>query len=130
MHPPSRSPVSSPAAAPTRTASNIELEVTQSGSTAKGNVKGLANITFALLGIGTLEGPVTGANASLTAVGTNSIKQNQCAYFVRATADFTLTGDTINGTMTYRNETNKHPDCGTLETCTSQQSLSGNRPPK
>jgi hypothetical protein len=49
---------------------------------------------------------------------------------VRATADITLTGNTINGTMTYRNETNKSPDCGNVETCTSQQSVAGNRPPK
>lgn len=113
-----------------KTAENIELEVTQTDATAKGQVKGLANFYFALLGIGALEGNVSGSSASLTAVGTNSVKQGQCAYFVRATADFTLTGNTINGTMTYRNETNHHADCGVLETCTSQQSVAGSRPPK
>lgn len=112
------------------TSSNIAFEVTQTGGTAKGQVQGLANFYFALLGIGALEGNVNGSSASLTAVGTNAVKQNQCSYFVRATADFTLVGNAINGTMTYRNETNKHPDCGTLETCTSQQEVSGNRPPK
>jgi hypothetical protein len=111
-------------------AQNIELDVSQSGAEANANVRGLANIYFALLGIGTLKGSVSGATASVTSVGTNSIKSGQCAYFVRATVAFTLTGNTINGTVTYSNETNKHPDCGLLDTCTSQQSLAGSRPPK
>jgi hypothetical protein len=78
------------------TASNIEFEVTQTGGTAKGQVKGVANFYFALLGIGALEGNVNGSSASLSAVGTNAVKQGQCSYFVRATADFTLVGNAIN----------------------------------
>jgi hypothetical protein len=112
------------------TAQNVTFEVTQSGDQASGNVRGLANIYFAFLGIGTLTGKVTGSSASLSAVGTTGIKQGQCAYFVRATADFSLTGNTINGTVTYRNETNHAADCGTLETCTSTQSIAGSRPPR
>jgi hypothetical protein len=112
------------------TAQNIELDMTQSGASAAASLRGLANVYFALLGIGTLQGSVNGASASLSAVGTTSIKQGQCAYFVRATADVTLTGNTINGTVTYTNETNKSPDCGALETCSSQQSIAGSRAPK
>jgi hypothetical protein len=109
---------------------NLPFEITQRGSEVSGELRGLANFYFALLGIGTLKGTASGSTASITAVGTNSIKQGNCAYFVRATADLTLTGNTVNGTVTYRNETNKHADCGTLETCTSTQSVAGNRPPK
>lgn len=109
---------------------NIPFVITESGTNASGQVQGLANLLFGLLGIGTLQGTVTGSTASLTAVGTTSLKQGACAYFVRATLDMTLSGDTINGTLTYRDETNKSPDCGQLETCTSQQNLAGSRPPK
>jgi hypothetical protein len=104
--------------------------ITQSGADATGQVQGLADFVFGLLGIGALQGSVSGTTALLTSVGTTSLKQGSCAYFVRATADITLSGDTINGTVTYRDETNKSPDCGQLETCTTQQSLAGSRPPK
>jgi hypothetical protein len=109
---------------------NVEFDITQSGADVSGDIRGLAGAYFALLGIGTLKGTVSGSSASLTAVGTNSIKQGQCSYFVRATADVTLTGNTINGTVTYSNETNKAPDCGSLATCSSHQSVAGSRPPK
>jgi hypothetical protein len=94
---------------------NIPFQIAQSGASASGQVQGAANIVFALLGIGTLQGPVTGSSASLSAVGTTSLKQGACAYFVHVTADITLTGDTINGTLTYTDQTNKSPDCGALE---------------
>jgi hypothetical protein len=109
---------------------SIPFDITQSGADVTGEVKGLANVTFAILGIGALKGTASGTSASLSNVGTTSLKQGACAYFVRATADVTLSGNTINGTVTYRDETNKHPDCGTLETCTSMQSVAGSRPPK
>jgi hypothetical protein len=113
-----------------QTAQNIEFDINQSGADVSGDVRGLAGAYFALLGIGTLQGTVTGSSASLTAVGTNSIKQGQCSYFVRATVNVTLTGNTVNGTVTYTNETNKAADCGLLDTCSSHQSVAGSRPPK
>jgi hypothetical protein len=112
------------------TSQNVDFEITQSESQASGNIRGLANVYFAVMGIGTLSGPVTGNIASISATGTNSIRQGRCAYVVRATAELTLTGDRISGTVTYSNETNKHADCGILETCTSQQTVAGNRRPK
>ena len=114
----------------TRHGERAAQEITESGDQANGNVRGLANIYFAYLGIGTLTGKVSGSAASLSAVGTTSIKQGQCAYFVRATADFSLAGNAVNGTVTYRNETNHAADCGTLDTCTSTQAIAGSRPPR
>lgn len=111
-------------------AQNIRFDIEQEGASARGELRGLANLYYAALGIGTLEGTVHGSSLTLTAVGTTSVKQGACAYFVRATADITLTGNTINGTMTYSNETNHHADCGALETCSSQQSVAGSRAPK
>jgi len=112
------------------TAQNIEFDVTENGAAASGNVKGLANIYFAVLGIGTLTGNVSGASASMTAVGTTPVHKDSCTYTVRATANFTLTGNTINGSMVYTNETNHDPSCGILSTCSSTQSIAGSRPPK
>lgn len=111
-------------------AQNISFDIAQSGSQASGTLKGLANLTFSLLGIGTLQGPVTGANASLSAVGTTSLKQGNCAYFVRASASLALTGNALNGTITYSDQVNGSPDCGPLTTCESHQNVSGSRPPK
>jgi hypothetical protein len=112
------------------TAQNIQFDVTQNGASASGNVKGLANIYFAVLGIGTLTGNVNGDSASLTAVGTTPLTKGACQYHVQATATFTLTGNTINGSMVYTNQTNNDPSCGTLTTCSSTQSVAGSRPPK
>ena len=71
------------------------------------------------------------STTSLTAVGTTKLTQGRnCTYSVRATADLTLTENALNGTVTYRDETNHGSDCGVLETCLSQQSVSGSRPPK
>jgi hypothetical protein len=109
---------------------NIAFVVTQNGVAASGEVKGAANFYFAVLGIGPLAGTVDGAHANMAADGTLHLKDGNCDYVVRATADFTLTGDTINGTMTYSNTTNGDPSCGTKSTCTSTQSIAGSRPPK
>jgi len=109
---------------------NIEFDVTQTDSSASGQVKGLASLYVAALGIGTLNGSVSGNSATLSAVGTTSVKQGSCAYFVKMTANFTLTGNTINGTIDYSNQTNGDASCGALNTCVSEQSLSGSRPPK
>jgi hypothetical protein len=113
-----------------QTAQNVAFDVTQTDANASGTVQGLAGGYFTLLGIGALQGTVTGSDVVMSATGTTSIKKGTCAYFVKATASFSLTGNTINGTMTYSNETNKSADCGALETCTSQQSIAGSRPPK
>jgi hypothetical protein len=111
-------------------AQNISFDIAQSGAQASGTLKGIANIYFAVLGIGTLQGPVNGANASLSGVGTTSLKQGNCAYFVRASANLALTGNALNGTITYSDQTNGSPDCGPLTTCESHQNVSGSRPPK
>jgi hypothetical protein len=113
-----------------QTAQNVEFDITQSGSNVTGNVRGVANIYFAALGIGALDGTASGTSASMDAVGTTSVAQGKCAYFVRAVIDLTLTGNTVNGTVTYSNQTNGSPDCGALTTCSSRQEVAGSRPPK
>lgn len=113
-----------------QSAQNIQFVVTQNGAALTGEVKGVAAIYFALAGIGPLQGSASGTHGNVTAVGTTSIKDGTCAFFYRVTADFTLTGNAINGTMTYSHSTNHDPSCGYHETCTSTQNVSGSRPPK
>jgi hypothetical protein len=113
-----------------QSAQNIQLDITQTHADVSASLRGLGSIAFAVLGIGAMSGTVSGSSATVTAVGTNGVRRGQCAFFVRATASITLTGNTINGTVTYTNETNHHAECGVLETCSSQQTLAGNRPPK
>ena len=42
----------------------------------------------------------------------------------------TLVGDAVNGRLTYRPQTNRAPDCGVLDACSTVQSFSGSRPPQ
>lgn len=109
---------------------NIAFDISQNAGEATGELPGLANLYFLRLGISALSGPVKSGSATLTATGTNSIKKGNCAYFVKATAALTLTGNTINGTMSYTPQTNHSSECGVLETCSSVQTIAGNRPPK
>lgn len=113
-----------------QSAQNIEFDVTQNGSSASGQVKGPANFYVNALGIGALNGTVNGNSATLSATGTTSVKSGSCAFFVKMTASFTLSGNAINGTIDYTNATNGDPSCGNLNTCVSEQTLAGSRPPK
>ncbi|HEX7666576.1 MAG TPA: hypothetical protein VF407_18745, partial [Polyangiaceae bacterium] len=87
------------------TAQNVEFDVSQNGTSASGDVKGLAAAYTGALGIGTLQGTVDGNDVSLSATGTTSVKSQSCAFFVKMTAAFTLTGNAINGTIDYTNVT-------------------------
>lgn len=113
-----------------QSAQNIEFDVTQNGASASGQVKGAANVYVAALGIGALNGTVSGSSATLSATGTTSVKAGSCAFFVKMTANFTLSGNAINGTIDYTNATNGDASCGNLNTCVSEQTLAGSRPPK
>lgn len=114
-----------------KSAQNVAFEISQSGSTASGKMTGLAGDFYLFLfGIGTLQGEVVGDTVSLSSVGTAELVKNGCKFFVRAQIDATITGDAVNGTVTYSNETAEMPQCQPLSGCTSTQALSGNRPPK
>lgn len=112
------------------TAQNVGFVVTQNGTSASGDVQGLAAAYTGALGIGTLQGSVDGNVVGLSATGTTSVKSGSCAFFVKMSASFTLTGNAINGTIDYTNITNNDASCGNLSTCVSEQTISGSRPPK
>ncbi len=113
-----------------QTAQGVGFDVTQNGTSVSGDVKGLAAVYTGALGIGTLQGNANGDSVSLSATGTTSVKSGSCAFFVKMTAAFSLTGNAINGTIDYTNVTNGDASCGTLATCVSEQAMSGSRPPK
>lgn len=97
-----------------------------------GEVQGGAGVLLGLW-LGTnrfTAGTVSGDLGTLTIHGTNVQKKLGCSYTLTAEASFRLTGNTIEGTMTYTAVTNKSPDCGALEGCKTVQALAGSRPPK
>ncbi|HEX3769230.1 MAG TPA: hypothetical protein VHV30_00125 [Polyangiaceae bacterium] len=111
-------------------ATNIPLQITQSGSSAQATVTGLTGTYLqTVIGTNAFSGPVAGETATLTAAGTRSFTVAGCTFTVNMTAALAFSGDTVQGTNTYSANTNHSPDCGAIETCTSVQNLSGSRPP-
>jgi hypothetical protein len=56
--------------------------------------------------------------------------QANCTYTLNVTFDGALSGDALQGTLTYAPKTNGSPDCGVLEQCQALQDFAGSRPPK
>jgi hypothetical protein len=111
-------------------ATDIPLQISQSGSSAQAQVTGLTGTYLeTVIGTNDFSGSVAGETATLTAAGTRSFTVGGCTFTVNMTAALTFSGDTVQGTNTYAANTNHSPDCGAIETCTSVQNLSGSRPP-
>ena len=115
-----------------QSSANIPFTITQQGSNGiTGSVGGAAGLYLdAILATHTFSGSVSGPTGTMTATGSRSLSQGNCAYTLNANAVISLSGNTINGSITYVPQTNKGSDCGVLNTCTSRQELSGSRPPK
>jgi hypothetical protein len=113
------------------TTQGVHLSVQQTGSSATGTVTGVIGLLFdAILGgMPQFQGTVTGDNFDLVAVGTNSATDGQCSYTIKVTLTGTLSGDAIQGKLTYSENTNGSADCGFHATCTSVQSYAGARAP-
>jgi hypothetical protein len=111
--------------------SSVHLDVQQTGSSATGSVTGVAGLLFdAILGgMPEFQGTVSGDSFNLAAVGTNSAKDGQCSYTIKATLTGTLTGDAIQGQLAYSETTNGSSDCSYHATCSSLQAYAGARAP-
>jgi hypothetical protein len=83
-----------------------------------------------ILGSRTFEGEVAGSRLEMTLYGTNSATQDGCTYTVNGEVVATLNDDALEGTISYRPQTNGSPDCGALDDCTSVQDFNGTRPPE
>ncbi len=112
--------------------SGIPMVVTQQGSNGiTAVIQGAAGAYLTLiLGTATFTGSVSGPTGTLTATGTRSGNQGNCAFTVNANMTITLAVNAINGSIAYAPKTNGGTDCGVLNACSSRQDLSGSRPPK
>jgi hypothetical protein len=113
------------------TTQNVHVTIKQTGGSATATVTGVAGLLFDVIlgGMPQFAGTVTGDGFTLTAVGTNSAKDGQCAYTLKATLSGTITGDAIQGQIVYAESTNGSPDCSYHSTCTSTQAYAGARAP-
>jgi uncharacterized transporter YbjL len=113
------------------TTQNIELVMTQEGAKARGTVGGLVGgLLEAWLGTKTFDGDVTTNRVNLKAIGKNPQTVAGCTSTTTATLEGVLTGNALQGTITYTYSTNKSPDCGFRDTCATIQDFSGSRPPQ
>ncbi len=112
------------------TSTGIPVVITQDGATVQIIVEGLWG-TALELGVGgrTFNGQVGGSHVSADLVGDVTSRQGECVYTYTLELDADLTGDLLEGTVTYRPVTNGHADCGILQTCRNVQAFNGTRPP-
>jgi hypothetical protein len=110
----------------------ISMVVTQSGADVTAEVQGLAALALNLFAGNTdpLRGTVNGSGFAVGKSGTRAMSMGACAYTGRIDARATLSGNALEGTVTYRYVTNNVPDCGSLSTCSSVQAFSFSRPPR
>jgi hypothetical protein len=109
---------------------NVGVTIVQQGSSATGTVTGLAAGTLdILLGTSSFEGTVSGDSFTLTAIGSNPYKVGMCAFTVKGTITGSITGDAIQGTVTYTETTNGSSDCTYENTCSTVQDFAGVRAP-
>lgn len=115
-----------------QSSTNISMTVTQQGSNGITAVIGGAAGAYLILvmNTATFTGSVSGPTGTMTATGSRTGQQGNCAYTLNANATISLAGNAINGSITYVPKTNGGTDCGVLNTCSSRQELSGSRPPK
>lgn len=112
------------------TVQDVHVTIEQQGTTATATVDGLAAAVFdVVLGTAAFQGSVQGESFTLTAIGSNAAKVENCSFTIKATMAGAISGDAIQGTVTYTETTNGSPDCGYRSTCSSVESFAGVRAP-
>jgi hypothetical protein len=112
--------------------SGITMAVTQSGASVTTDVQGLARVVLDLFTGNSepLRGEATGNGFFAAKNGTRAMQMGECVYTSRVEARATLAGNALEGTVTYRYQTNGVAACATLTACTSVQAFSFVRPPR
>ncbi|MFZ5889930.1 MAG: hypothetical protein ACOY0T_02590 [Myxococcota bacterium] len=111
------------------TSSGVPVSIVQNGAAITVSVTGLAAAGLVLLvGTADFDGSVEGHAFTATAYGKVPRSSGNCTYTVNATIKGSVSGDTIQGTVTYTPAGNGNPDCAAL-TCTAVQQFNGARPP-
>jgi hypothetical protein len=108
----------------------IELAITQDAANLHAALGGVTGALFTLLfGSPDFDGTVSGSQLELTNYGQRTSQQGNCSFTYNSVVDAKLTGDSIEGTLTYVSKTNGNPDCAAVE-CSASQRFAGSRPPK
>ena len=76
----------------------------------------------------TFEGEIHGDQFSMTDYGSKVTQSGNCTYTVNAVIAGTVSGNSIEGTVTYTPAITDNPDCEALK-CQAEQAYSGSRPP-
>jgi hypothetical protein len=108
------------------------MSITQMGSDISVEVQGFSAFALSLFtgGGGPLVGTATGNVMNVSRSGTRAQTSGACSFTPRIEARATLNGNTLEGTVTYRYQTNGHPDCRERATCATTQSIAFVRPPR
>ena len=109
----------------------IGVTITQDGSTAQVQVQGVVGGLLTLFtGTNTMQGSVSGDTFTGEILGTKTatLSNTACSYTVNTKLAATLDANSvISGTLTYTPITNGDPSCGAYNTCSNNQTVSGNR---
>jgi hypothetical protein len=109
---------------------DVPVTLTQQGTSATATVSGPAALVLDLvLGTAQFQGTVTGDAFTLTAYGSTSLKDGDCAFTIKASLSGSISNDAIQGQITYSETTNGNPACAYHSTCSSVQSFDGVRAP-
>ena len=110
--------------------SGVPVLITQDGGTVQATVNGTSGTLLNLV-VGSMHfnGDIAGDRIAASLIGDNNARQGECSYTFTVDMDATVSGDVIQGELTWRPVTNGHPDCGVLETCRNRQTFNGTRPP-
>jgi hypothetical protein len=109
---------------------NITVNITQDATAAQADVQGLVGLYLDVVaGTHIFVGTVSGDAFESTLIGKQTT-QGSCSYHVNSELKLTISGNTVNGTITYTPLTNADPSCAALNQCSNVQTVSGTRPAK
>jgi hypothetical protein len=111
--------------------SSVAFTISQTGAAVSGTTDGLVAAGLDLwLGGHVFTGTVNGTHVDMTLHGTRAMSMNGCAYTMDARVEGNLTGDALQGTITYSASAPDSAACSTISHCSTVQSFSGSRPPR
>lgn len=112
---------------------NAAFTVSQTGSDITLQVTGGAAIFVNfLLGTTSFAGSVDGEDVSATSIKVDAPPKQVsggCQFSFGAKVSAAQNGNSMEGRIEYRAETNGHPDCGSRTNCVSRQEFNASRPP-
>ncbi len=109
--------------------SNISATITQDGQVAQLTIGGLTAVYLDLVvGTATFSGSVTGDSFTSSFLGSKTQSQGACTYSLELALQISIdANNNLSGTITYTPKTNDDVSCGTLQSCSNTQTVSGAR---